>query len=125
MFGNRDSAATVAVRDMDRAVRFYEETLGLTRIHDEGGEAVAYQTGRSSLLVYRSEFAGSNQATAVTWSVGDALDECVRDLAAKGVEFEHYNMPNTQLEGDIHVSGAMRVAWFKDPDGNIHALVNS
>ena len=125
MLGNRDSAATVAVRDMDRAVRFYEETLGLTRIHDEGGEAVAYQTGRSSLLVYRSEFAGSNQATAVTWSIGDALDECVRDLAGKGVGFEHYDMPNTQLEGDVHVSGATRVAWFKDPDGNIHALVNS
>ena len=124
MLGNRDSAATVAVRDMDRAVRFYEGTLGLTRIHDEGGEAVVYQTGRSSLLVYRSEFAGSNQATAVTWSVGDAVDGCVRDLADKGVEFEHYDMPNTQLEGDVHVSGAMRVAWFKDPDGNIHALVN-
>jgi catechol 2,3-dioxygenase-like lactoylglutathione lyase family enzyme len=124
MLGNRDSAATVAVRDMDRAVRFYEEILGLTRIHDEGGEAVAYQTGRSSLLVYRSEFAGSNQATAVTWNVGDALDGCVRDLAGKGVGFEHYNMPNTQLEGDIHVSGGTRVAWFKDPDGNIHALVN-
>jgi catechol 2,3-dioxygenase-like lactoylglutathione lyase family enzyme len=124
MLSKHEAGATVAVRDIDRAAKFYEETLGLKRIHNEGGEAFAYQTGQSTLLVYRSEFAGTNRATAVTWSVGDELDECVRALREKGVTFEHYDMPNTRLEGDVHVSGKMRVAWFKDPDGNIHALIN-
>jgi hypothetical protein len=41
------------------------------------------------------------------------------------VKFEHYDMPNTKLAGDIRVMGDMKVAWFKDPDGNIHSLVNS
>jgi catechol 2,3-dioxygenase-like lactoylglutathione lyase family enzyme len=124
MLSSHEAAATVAVHDVDRAVKFYEKILGLARIDSEGNEAFTYQTGKSTLLVYRSEFAGTNRATAVTWSVGDELDECVRALRGKGVTFEHYDMPNTRLEGDVHVSGKMRMAWFKDPDGNIHALIN-
>ena len=45
-------------------------------------------------------------------------------LKSKGITFEHYNMSNITLEGDIHVDGQMKVAWFKDPDGNILNLVN-
>ena len=40
------------------------------------------------------------------------------------MKFEHYDLPNTTLKGDIHESGDTRVAWFKDPDGNILSLVN-
>lgn len=124
MLSDHEAMATVAVRDIDRAAQFYEKILGLKLIHSEGGEAFTYQTGASTLLVYRSEFAGTNKATAVTWSVGDELDESVRALREKGVTFEHYDMPDMRLEGDVHVSEGMRVAWFKDPDGNIHALIN-
>ena len=124
MLRNHESIATVPVRDMSRAIHFYEQVLGLARTHSEGEEAVTFRTGSSSLLVYRSEFAGTNRATAATWSLGEDVDACVRDLAVKGVKFEHYEMPNTRLEGDVHVAGTMRVAWFKDPDGNIHALVS-
>ena len=67
--------------------------------------------------------AGSNQATAVTWPVDD-VDGEVRALKEKGVTFEHYEMPNMKLEGDVHVGPTNRAAWFKDPDGNIHAVVN-
>jgi catechol 2,3-dioxygenase-like lactoylglutathione lyase family enzyme len=124
MLGSHEAIATVAVRDIDRAVRFYEDTLGLERVHDEGGEAITLRTGGSSLLVYRSEFAGTNRGTAATWILGDQLDECVRDLESKGVEFNRYDMPGMRHEGSIHVAGSMRVAWFQDPDGNIHALVS-
>jgi hypothetical protein len=48
----------------------------------------------------------------------------VRELKAKGVTFEHYNMPDTTREDDIHVAGNMKVAWFKDPDGNILNIIN-
>jgi hypothetical protein len=40
------------------------------------------------------------------------------------VPFERYDMPGAKLEGDVHVFDGMRVAWFKDPDGNIHSLVS-
>lgn len=122
MLGNHDAVATVAVRDLNAAGRFYGDTLGLTRIHAEGEEAITYQGGGSQLIVYRSQYAGTNRATAVTWDVGDELDEIIRTLKAKDVVFEHYDMPDGQLEGDVHVFGSLRVAWFRDPDGNIHSL---
>jgi hypothetical protein len=52
------------------------------------------------------------------------VEGVVRALKAKGVTFEHYDMPDTKREGDIHVSGDMKAAWFKDPDGNILNIIN-
>ena len=124
MLGNTDAVANVAVKDLARARKFYEETLGLTVRHTMEDHVVVYKSGASALNVYVSEYAGTNRATAVTWAVGDALDKIVGALRAKGVTFEHYDMPGTKREGDIHVSGDMRVAWFKDPDGNILNLIN-
>jgi hypothetical protein len=54
--------------------------------------------------------------------VVDDVDATVRDLKDKGVSFEHYNFPGMKLEGDVHVMGGRRTAWFKDPDGNILAI---
>jgi catechol 2,3-dioxygenase-like lactoylglutathione lyase family enzyme len=122
--GKLDAAATVAVKDLDKARDFYEKKLGLTVIETEGEDAVIYQTGRSALMVYISQFAGTNKATGVTWVVGNQLDDLVDSLKAKGVRFEHYDLPETTREGDIHSSGDMRIAWFKDLDGNILAMVN-
>ena len=80
--------------------------------------------GELVFVVYPSQYAGTNRATALTWTVGDQLKHAVETLKAKGVTFEHYQLPDTVREGDIHVSGGIRNAWFKDPDGNIHALSN-
>ena len=76
-----------------------------------------------SILLHESAHAGTNEATAATWAVDD-VDGTVRDLKQKGVAFEHYDLPDTRLQGDVHVSGSMKAAWFKDPDGNILALVS-
>jgi catechol 2,3-dioxygenase-like lactoylglutathione lyase family enzyme len=122
--GSFDAAATVAVKDLKRARDFYEGKLRLTIIATEGDEVVVYQTGKSVLMVYVSQFAGTNKATGVTWVVGDHLEELVQSLNDQGVSFEHYDLPGTTREGDIHSAGNTRVAWFKDPDGNIVSLVN-
>jgi catechol 2,3-dioxygenase-like lactoylglutathione lyase family enzyme len=125
MLGDNEAAATVAVKDLEGARRFYEGTLGLRRTGDEDPEFSTYQSGGSSLLVYRSRYAGTNQATAVTWMVGDKVEDIVRALKAKGVAFEKYDLPETTRTGDVHVTGDQKAAWFKDPDGNIHAIVGS
>ncbi len=124
MLGNKDAAATLAVRDLPRARDFYENTLGLTPI-DEPPGGVLYRSGSSVVLVYPSEFAGTNQATAASWAVGDDFDMVVEDLSSKGVAFEHYDdLPETTREGDVHIAGDLKAVWFKDPDGNILNLIN-
>jgi catechol 2,3-dioxygenase-like lactoylglutathione lyase family enzyme len=126
MLANKTALATVAVKDLTAAARFYEEKLGLKRVHTEGEEAISYQTGSTQLVVYRSQYASTNKATSVTWNVGDELENIVRTLKEKGVPFERYeNLPGLTLEGDIHTAGAMKLAWFKDPDGNIHHIMNA
>jgi catechol 2,3-dioxygenase-like lactoylglutathione lyase family enzyme len=122
--GSTNAAANLAVRDVAKARRFYEDTLGLEQVDAEGDELIVFRSGDSKLNVYRSEFAGTNKATAVTWVVGDKLDDVMRSLKDKGVTFEHYDMPGMTQEGDSYRSGDMRVAWFKDPDGNILNIVS-
>ncbi len=119
MLGKTNATANIAVKDLAVARKFYEGTLGLTPAHEEGEEVIVYKSGDTLVNVYRSQFAGTNKATAVTWAVGDEIDRIVKALKDKGVTFEHYDMPGTKLEGDIHVGYGMKVAWFKDPDGNI------
>ncbi len=124
MLRDHDSSAIVAVSDLARARAFYSDTLGL-ELDGEGGVEEAgdgmplvFRTGATKLVVYPSEFAGSNRANAVVWGVGDELDSIVAALEAKGVEFEHYPEVG-RLEGNVHVAGGARLVWLKDPDGNI------
>ena len=124
MLRDKDIVATLAVKDLAKARKFYEGMLGLVPLATDGADVVTYQTGASRIMVYKSGFAGTNRATAATWIVGDAVDELAKKLKGRGVKFEHYEFPNTQLEGDVHVMGEIRNAWFKDPDGNILSLFN-
>jgi catechol 2,3-dioxygenase-like lactoylglutathione lyase family enzyme len=125
MLESKEPMATVAVSKLERARKFYEDKVGLTPDSEEQEEgAIAYKCGKASLLVYESDYAGTNEATAVTWTVGDDIQKVVDDLAKNGVAFEHYDMPDAKKEGDVFVFGKLKAAWFKDPDGNIHALVN-
>jgi catechol 2,3-dioxygenase-like lactoylglutathione lyase family enzyme len=123
MLGDADAVATVAVRDIARAAKFYEQTLGFSRADSPEKQILLFRSGQSNFLVYPSQYAGTNQATAITWPVDD-VDGEVRALKAKGVKFERYEMPDMTHEGDVHVAEGRRAAWFKDPDGNILAIVN-
>ena len=123
MLADFDAMATVAVKNLPAAAEFYEGKLGLKKVGDEM-QVLIYQSGKSTLMVYESQFAGTNKATAVTWSVDD-VDGTVRALKEKGITFERYEMPNVKHEGDVHVFGKIRNAWFKDPDGNILSVVSA
>ena len=126
MLGDKGAIATVAVKDIKAARRFYEDQLGLKPAMAEDHGVITYKTGGSSLVVYTSQFAGTNKATSVTWSVGGDFDEIVQSLRSKGVSFEHYDgLPEVTREGDVHRTGDLKLAWFKDPDGNIHHLIST
>ena len=122
MLSKWDATATIPVKNLDTAKKFYEDVLGLEQVDRMDG-AITYRSGSSAVFVYESQFAGTNKATAVTWTV-DNVENVVQALKAKGVRFEHYDMPDTTRQGDVHVSGDVKVAWFKDPDANIISLVD-
>lgn len=124
MLSAKHPMATVGVRNLEVARQFYEGKLGLTSDGPSQPGTAIYALGGAELLVYQSPHAGTNQATSVTWRVGADIHAIAADLAGRGVPFERYEMRGAKLDGDVHVFGSHRVAWFKDPDGNIHSLVN-
>ena len=113
----------LALPSCDVAKEFYQDKLGLMTGPSREKGVLTCKSGTSSVLVYESKYAGTNEATAATWAVDD-VDGAVDILREKGVSFEHYDLPNMTRKGDVHVSGEMKAAWFKDPDGNILALVS-
>lgn len=123
MLGKADATPMLAVKDLDRARQFYEENLGLKEV-DDFGEGFMLKSGDTQVSVYRSEFAGTNKATALTFDVEDIEDE-VRALRDKGITFERYNLEGLTTKGDIYEGEGMKTAWFKDPDGNILSLIEA
>jgi catechol 2,3-dioxygenase-like lactoylglutathione lyase family enzyme len=123
MLGKADAPPMIAVRDLDRARRFYEQTLGL-KAEQEWGEGVSLKSGGTVINVYTSEFAGTNKATALNFDVDDIEAE-VQELKRRGVFFERYDLPGLEAHGDVYVADGMKTAWFKDPDGNIISLIEA
>lgn len=113
-----DAVPMLAVRDLQVARNFYETLLGLEFVEQEGDEVLVFRSGKTLINVYRSQFAGTNRATALSWQVQD-LDAEMRELRSRGITFEHYDLPGLRREGDVHIAEGFRTAWFKDPDGNI------
>ena len=124
MLADKAAMATIAVKDLNAAKKFYGKVLGLKAKQDMDGEAAIYGSGNSTMLIYKSEFAGTNKATSATWDVGDEFESIVRNLKNESVVFEHYDMPGMSRQGDVHVMGGFKAAWFKDPDGNILHINN-
>ena len=122
MLGKAAATPMIAVKDIDRAKKFYSEKLGLEPTSEMGSEFFMLKSGDTTFNVYRSEFAGTNKATLLTFDVDD-IDAEVRELKDKGISFEHYDLEGLEADGDIYRGQGMKTAWFKDPDGNILSLI--
>jgi predicted enzyme related to lactoylglutathione lyase len=120
MLNDSKVEANIPASDLQRARDFYADKLGLTPTAEYGEEALAYRTaGGTAFNVYRTEYAGQAGHTIAQWHVDD-IEAQVRDLKAKGVAFETYDMPGVQWDGEIaEIPGMGRAAWFKDSEGNI------
>lgn len=124
MLGSQNAMATIAVKEVGLAQKFYEATLGLKLLDSAQQGVLDFRSGNSQLVVVASSCAGTNQATSATWSVGDEFDAIVQALQAKGVRFEHYDLPGLSRQGDVQRAGIYKGVWFKDPDGNILHILN-
>jgi catechol 2,3-dioxygenase-like lactoylglutathione lyase family enzyme len=116
-------SAQIAVSDLARVRAFYESVLGLSPTAGPSDLDVAYPCGGGSVLyVYESPtHAGKSTATIARWDVDD-IDRVVDELTGRGVRFERYGEPVKTDARGIHDSGYGKVAWFKDPDGNLFAI---
>ena len=124
MLGNSSSYPCIAVKDLEAAKTFYGEKLGLQYEDTKHAAGIFFKSGSTKFFVYQSQFAGTNQATAMSWEVSD-VKAAVEEVKAKGITFESYDIPNATKDGDVHVIGSLQSAWFKDPDGNILNIVNN
>lgn len=120
MLKDAEVMAMVPVKDVKAAEKFYSETLGLNKV-DENMAGVTYKCGNAKMFVYQTPEAGTAKSTAVTWEVSE-IGKVVDELSGKGLKFEHYDFPGATHEGDVHVMGGLKAAWFRDPDGNILGL---
>ena len=121
MFETLRATPTIAVSDLERAKKFYGETLGL-KVKDERADGVRYEAGGGSLvLVYPSQFAGTAQSTYMGFDVDD-VEKAVGELRERGVVFEEYDMPGLKTVDGIAEIEGVKGAWFKAPDGNILSI---
>jgi catechol 2,3-dioxygenase-like lactoylglutathione lyase family enzyme len=116
---------TIAVEDLDRAVKFYSETLGLSVRRLEGDmDSALVDVGRSDrLLLYRSGY--QRGETTYCSFLTDDVEGTVRDLKSKGVRFEEYDFPGLKtIDSVATTEGGLKTGWFKDSEGNILAISN-
>lgn len=122
MLNDSKVTANVPAADLERARRFYADKLGLIPADENPGGLVYTTSGGTTFFLYQTEYAGQAGHTIAQWHVGSVADE-VRDLKAKGIEFEHYDMPGVTWDGDVAtLEGMGNAAWFKDSEGNIMCL---
>jgi catechol 2,3-dioxygenase-like lactoylglutathione lyase family enzyme len=113
----------MAVSDLDRARRFYEDGLGLVPGEREQQATRYFCAEGTSVFVYlQPDNAGQSSATLAGWTVDD-LDQIMDELGSRGVSFEHYDQPGIRTDDrGVFDAGDFRAAWIKDPDGNTMAI---
>jgi predicted enzyme related to lactoylglutathione lyase len=116
--------AYIPAKDVARARKFYEQKLGFKPKQELAGGVVYEFADRTACFLYPTPNAGTSQASQAFWQVEDVERE-VGELKARGVTFEHYDMPGVKSDGDFVTAGGAKAAWFKDSEGNIMAIVQS
>jgi catechol 2,3-dioxygenase-like lactoylglutathione lyase family enzyme len=113
--------AFVTVRDPERSKIFYRDTLGLKLVSEELPFALVFDLQGISLRVAIDPNMVSVERTVLGWRVQD-IENTARALAAAGVAFQRYGFMQQDELGIWNSPGGARVAWFKDPDGNVLSL---
>ena len=124
MYGNAALHPVLPASDLDRAKRWYAEKLGIEPVREDEYGGAEYEVGGAMFLIYRSEFAGTNKATAAGFRVDD-FDATVAELRSAGVVFEDVDFGEfgSTVDGVLTMPGSNdKAAWFKDSEGNILSL---
>ena len=120
MFANTKAFSGFAVDDLEAARRFYGETLGL-KTSEQYGLLTLHLAGGRDTLVYPKPNHEPATFTILNFQVDD-IDAAVDELVSRGVQMERYEGMGQDEKG-INRAGGPYIAWFKDPAGNILAVL--
>lgn len=121
MFANRRATAMLPAHDVDRAVAWYADKLGLKPAQqDENGASFAFE-GVAAFL-YKSDFAGTAEHTLLSFDTPDLAAD-MQAMRGKGVAFLDYDLPGLKTENGVASFGPVRNAWARDSEGNILGFV--
>jgi len=120
MLATNKLKAFVSTTNPQKAKQFYGETLGL-ELMSEDGFALQFNANGTFLRVTTVQKLQPQQFTVLGWNVDDIYN-AVEELKANGVVFEIYGFPGQDENGIWTAPGGTKVAWFKDPDGNVLSL---
>ena len=121
MFANRKATAMLPAKDVDRAVAWYADKLGLKPTQqDENGASFALD-GVTAFL-YKSDYAGTAEHTLLSFDTPDLLAD-MQTMRGKGVTFIDYDLPDLKTENGVATFGPVKNAWAKDSEGNILGFV--
>ena len=120
MLDHETLVAFGATSDATRAARFYADTLGL-RIRSDDAFALVLEANGVELRLQKVESFTPQQFTVLGWHVTD-IDARVAELTTRGVRFERYAWLEQDARGVWLAPSRARIAWFKDPDGNVLSL---
>jgi predicted enzyme related to lactoylglutathione lyase len=114
----------IPAKDVSRARQFYERKLGLKAKEEVAGGVVYEFANGTGCFLYPTPNAGTSRASQAFWQVDD-IEREVAELEARGVAFEHYDMPGLKREGRVYAGGGAKAAWFKDSEGNVMAIIQN
>lgn len=121
MLHDKEPVAFIPTLNRERAQKFYTDVLGLLLIHADDF-AMVYEAGSIKLRVTPVKEFTPHPFTVLGWEVPD-ITSMAAALRERGVKFEHYGFPTQDKDGIWTVPGApAKVAWFKDPDGNLLSI---
>jgi catechol 2,3-dioxygenase-like lactoylglutathione lyase family enzyme len=126
VIANARAIPLIPVANLEKAIDFYEGTLGLPlqqRVESlPQNREGRFKVGQTEFGIYESVGAGQSRSTLMAFEVDD-IETTMEDMRSRGVTFEEYDLPEIKTEGGIADLGDEKGAWFKDPDGNILAVV--
>ncbi len=122
MLGNNFCYTSIAVTDLDRAINFYQDKLGLKKIPTRMPGLALFEAGKGAqVFLYAREKAPKSDQTVLAFDV-ENIEATVKGLKDRDVIFEEYDTEQIKTVNSIATWGKEKAAWFTDPDGNIIAL---
>lgn len=122
MFKNTKAFSGFSVNDIQKAKEFYSSTLGIEVKDNPMGLIEIQIAGSNNIMVYPKPNHEPATFTILNFPVDD-IDKAVDELTSKGVVFEQYTELHTDEKGISRNPQGPKIAWFKDPAGNILSVL--